>query len=184
VTRSNTGKVLQGVPFKFNTLFFHGDKWKYIPDGAFDESLKSNRVVRMLLEHDDALEFGDSKSNLILHADTYGIAFRCHLRDDPISLQVRALADSKAFTECSIGFSYAASNTETRAVSMTDVLFIYKATLHEISFLKAGACPETNAGIEDVNNLGPLFLDCKSLRLVSDNKFTEVMRRLRNLDNA
>jgi HK97 family phage prohead protease len=181
---SNTCKVLQGYSFRFNELFWHDDKWKYILDGAFDDSLKSNRVVRMLLEHNDALNFGDSKSNLIVHADDYGIAFRCHLRNDEISSHVRALAESKVFLDCSIGFTYAASDTTTRTIRTTEVLFLTKCTLHEISFLKAGACPQTSAMLADMKNCGPLFVDCKQSRLVSDNKFAHVIRQLRNLDNA
>jgi HK97 family phage prohead protease len=173
-------QVLQGYAFRFNELFWHGGKWKVIIDGAFDESLKTDHV-RMLLEHNDALEFGDSKSNLILHADEYGIAFRCHLRKDEISNHVRALAESKAFLDCSIGFAYSEADTTTRTVSKTDVLFIAKGELQEISFLKAGACPETNAILANAKDCGPLFSDCKSQRLVSDNKFTQVMRQLRDL---
>ncbi|SHN71578.1 HK97 family phage prohead protease [Bradyrhizobium erythrophlei] len=177
-----SGLVLHGYGFRFDTLYRHNDRWNYISPGAFDESLKSAHVVRMLLEHNDDLEFGNSQSNLILHADEYGVAFRCHLRKDKISEHVTALAQSKAFLDCSIGFTYAASNTTTHTVSQNPVHFISKGELQEISFLRAGACPETNATLEDADKCGPLFSDCKASRLVSDNKFNHLIRTLRDIE--
>ena len=84
-----SGKVLQGYGFKFDTLYFTRGRWNYISPGAFDESLKTDHV-RMLLEHDDSLCFGDNRSNLILESDQFGLAFRCHLRKDKISAHVTA----------------------------------------------------------------------------------------------
>jgi HK97 family phage prohead protease len=135
----------------------------------------------MLLEHDSALEFGCTKTNLILHSDEYGIAFRCHLRNDEISRHVRALAESKAYSEVSIGFSYRACDTVTRTVSKTEILFINKATLQESSFLKAGACEQTHAVLADMKNCNHLFEDCKTSRFVSDSKFEELRRTLEKL---
>jgi HK97 family phage prohead protease len=82
-----------------------------IPQGALDKSLKANDTVRMLMHHNADLEFGDSKRNLILHSDAYGLAFRCHLRNAEISSHVRALAESKAYSECSIGVEILKSET-------------------------------------------------------------------------
>ena len=176
-----SGKVLQGYGFKFDTHIFTRGKWNYISPGSFDESLKSSSVVRMLLEHDDALCFGDSKSNLILEADQYGVAFRCHLRKDDISKHLTALAQSKAFLDCSIAFEYRASDATVRTISKTEVTFITKATLQEVSYLRAGACPETSAVLEDADKCDLLLADCKAGRLVWDNKFAHVMRTLRDI---
>jgi HK97 family phage prohead protease len=175
------GKALSGYGVKYNTPYFHNGKYNCIQSGSFDDSLASGDTVRMLMEHDDALEFGDSKTNLILHSDDFGLAFRCHLRSDEISRHVVKLAESKAFLDCSIGFSYRASDTYTRTVSKTEVLFIRKAEIQEISFLRAGACSETSAVLEDADKCGALFEDCKSMRLVRDNKFNHLMRTLRDL---
>jgi HK97 family phage prohead protease len=181
---SNVGKVIQGYGVKYDTLFFHDDKWRYIPSGAFDESLKSGKKVRMLLEHNDALEFGDSQTNLILHNDDYGVAFRCHFRDDEISGYAYDLASSAAYTECSIGFVCDPSDAETRLISKTKVQFIHRAELREISLLRAGACPQTNAAIKDADSCRPLFVESKDQQLVRDNKFAELQRSLRRLDAA
>ena len=176
-----SGKVLQGYGFKFDTLYFTRGRWNYISPGAFDESLKTDHV-RMLLEHDDSLCFGDNRSNLILESDQFGLAFRCHLRKDKISAHVTALALSKAFLDCSIGFEYRASDTTVRTISKTEVTFITKATLQEISYLRAGACEQTSAVLEDADKVGPsLWEDCKASRLVNDNKFTHLMRTLRDI---
>jgi HK97 family phage prohead protease len=180
---SNAGLVIQGYFFKYATPFYQGDRWKCILCGAFDDSLKCDRV-RMLLEHNDALEFGHNRQNLILHSNETGIAFRCHLRNDPISFQVRALVEAKAFLDCSIGFSYKASDTTTRTVSKTEVLFVNKATLLEGSLLKAGACAKTSVTLKDVKDCEPLYVECTKSSFASDNAFTDVIRRLRDLDNA
>src|ERR1700730_10462852 len=89
---SNAGLCLQGYFFKYATPFYQGDRYKCILKGAFDDSLKSDHI-RALLEHNDALEFGHSRQNLILHSNETGISFRVHLRNDPISFQVRALVE-------------------------------------------------------------------------------------------
>jgi HK97 family phage prohead protease len=135
----------------------------------------------MLLEHNDALEFGDSKTNLVLHNDSFGLAFRCHLRDNEVSSHARALAESNAFSECSIGFSYEPHDAEIRTISKTDVLFVNKGSIHEISFVKAGAVKQTHAVIADADKCEPLWSDCKSLKFELDNKYTELQRTLRKL---
>jgi HK97 family phage prohead protease len=179
--RTNTGKVLQGYACKLDTIIRQGDNYKYIHGGAFDDFMKSGTTVRMLMEHNDALEFGDSKSNLILHTDDYGVAFRCHLRDDEISNHACDLAESKAYTECSIGLLYYPKDAETRIVSKTSVTFIHRAEFNEVSLVKTGACPQTHAVIENETNCRALFQDCNDKKLMRDNSFEHLQRTLRKL---
>src|SRR5580692_7775149 len=99
---SNDGLVIQGYFFKYLQPFFHNDRYKVIPRGAFDDSIKKDHI-RALLEHNDALEIGCTRTNMLLESNDTGIAYRIHLRSDPISFQVRAMVDVKAFLDCSIG---------------------------------------------------------------------------------
>jgi HK97 family phage prohead protease len=174
-----TGKCLEGFGVKYETPYTRNGKWNCILGGAFDDSIKRDRV-RMLLEHSDAMEFGCSKSNLILESCEYGLAFRCHLRRDEISKQVTALAESKTFLDCSIGFAFRKSDSSTRIIGGHSVLLIHKATLEEISFLRAGQVEQTSASLADADKCEPLFKDMA--RLVSENKFVHLMRTLRDLN--
>ena len=176
-----TGKALQGCAVKFNTTFWLGGRYKCLIDGAFDESLRSGSIVGMWMEHDSNLAFGDTRTNLILHSDDWGLWFRCHLRGDKISKHVQALAESKAFSEVSVGFSYHHSDSEIRTIGRHDVVIIKKANLAECSFLEAGACPTTNASLVDAKDCGALFEDCRSLRMRVDNAADDFLRKLRQL---
>jgi HK97 family phage prohead protease len=178
----NTGLVLQGIFFRYNQPFWQGERWKVIPKGAFDASLKTDHV-RAMLEHNPALEFGCTRTNMLLESSDTGICYRIHLRNDEISRHVRALVEAKLFLDTSIGFSYSASDTFERTVSKTEVLFITKATLLEGSLLKAGACERTSVVLKNVKDTEPLFIECETSKFKSDNAFTDVMRQLRNLKN-
>jgi HK97 family phage prohead protease len=136
----------------------------------------------MLMHHDTNLEFGDTKRNLILHSDEYGLAFRCHLRNDEISSQVRALAESKAYSECSIGVEILES--ETLRIRDTDVTLIREGKVHEISFVQTGCVLDTHAVIKNAKDCQPLFKECASKSVLVDSSFEVLMRAMQNLDNA
>jgi hypothetical protein len=72
------------------------------------------------------------------------------------------------------GFNRVRTSRSTTAV-------ITKGTLNEVSYLRAGACEQTSAVLEDADKVGLLFEDCKTSRLVSDNKLAHVMRTLQQL---
>jgi hypothetical protein len=116
------------------------------------------------------------------HPENDSEIFRCKPRNASPTRE-KDVSRLNAWAECSIGFSYRASDTTTRTISKTEVLFIYKGTIQEISFLKAGAVSETHAVLADMKDSQHLFLDCKSLKFRSDNKMAEVIRRLQKLDN-
>ncbi len=59
------------------------------------------------------------------------------------------------------------------------MLLIHKATLEEISFLRAGQVEQTSASLADVDKCEPLFKDMT--RLVSENKYVHLMRTLRDM---
>jgi HK97 family phage prohead protease len=177
---SNAGLVLQGYFFKYLQPFFQGERWKVIRKGAFDESLRTDHI-RALLEHSEALEIGHNRQNLILHSNETGIAFQIHLRDDLISNHVRELVEAKLFLDCSIGFSYRASDTEERTVSKSQVLWINKATLLEGSILKAGACATTSVTLKSAKDCDHLFIEATKPSFACDNSYTDVIRQLRNL---
>jgi hypothetical protein len=59
---------------------------------------------------------------------------------------------------------FPALNAEIRTISKTDVLFVNKGSIHEISFVKAGAVKQTHAVIADADKCEPLWSDCKSLK--------------------
>jgi HK97 family phage prohead protease len=151
--------------------------------GAFDASIRKDHV-KALLEHNDALEIGCTKSNLLLHSNQTAICFRLHLRTDEISRHARALVESRAMLDTSIGFSYAASNTEERTVSNTKLLFISKAALIEGSLVRAGACDRTSVVLKKAKDCQPLFVEAETSKFVSDNAFTDVIRKIRNLENS
>jgi hypothetical protein len=86
-------------------------------------------------------------------------------------------AQSKTFLDCSIGFSFRKSSI--RIIGGHEVLLIHRGTPEEISFLRAGQCEQTSAALVEADKCEPLFKDMA--RLVSDNKFTHLMRTLRDL---
>jgi HK97 family phage prohead protease len=176
-----TGKALQGCAVKYNTALNLSGGYKVLRDGAFDASLRSGSIVGMWMQHNPGLVFGDTRSNLILHSDDFGLWFRVHLREDKISSHVQALAESKAFTEVSVGFSYLHSNSEVRKISGHEVVIIKRTNLTECSLLEAGACLSTNASIVDVAKCKPLFEECRSLAMRGDNAADDFMRKLRRL---
>jgi len=179
---NNAGKVLQGYGCLYDTVFMFEGKHTCIISGALDKSLKANDPVRMLMHHDANLEFGDTKRNLILHSDDYGLAFRCHLRNDEISHHVRSLAESKLYSECSIGVEILKS--ETLRIRDTDVNLIREGRVHEISFVKTGCVLDTHAVIKDVKDCQPLFKECASKSVLVDSSFEVLMRAMQNLDNT
>ena len=175
---SYSGKCLEGFGVKYETPYIRNGIYNCILGGAFDDSIKRDRV-RMLLDHDDDLEFGCSQSNLILESSDYGLGFRVHLHKDDISKRVTALAESKTYLDCSIGFSFRKSDSSTRVIGHHDVLLIHRATLLEISFLAAGQVEQTSASLVDADKCEPLFESMT--RLVSENKFVHLMRTLRDM---
>jgi HK97 family phage prohead protease len=176
---NNTGLVLQGYGCRYDTVFLFEGKHTCIISGALDKALKANNPVRMLMHHDAGLEFGNTKQNLILHSDDFGLAFRCHLRNDEISSHVRALAESKAYSECSIGVEIVKS--ETLRIRDTDVNVIREGRVHEISYVRTGCVLDTHAVLKNVKDCQPLFKECESKQVLVDSGFEVLMRALRNL---
>jgi HK97 family phage prohead protease len=130
-----TGKAIQGLVCQYDVPLNLTSGYKIVWQGAFDASLRSGSIVEAWLQHKPALVFGDTRSNLILHSDDYGLWYRCHLRDDKISRHVEALVASKAFTEMSAGFSYSDADAETRKIGKHDVTIVRKAILREASLV-------------------------------------------------
>jgi HK97 family phage prohead protease len=176
-----TGKAVQGLVCAYDVPLNLTSGYKILWGGAFDETLKSGSIVEAWLQHNPALVWGSTKSNLILESTSYGLWWRVHLRSDEISRHVEALVASHAMSEVSVGFSYAASDAETLKIGKHDVTVIKKATLRECSLVEAGACLGTNASIVDVKDCRSLWEDCKSLSMRSENAFEDVMRKLRRL---
>jgi HK97 family phage prohead protease len=175
------GKVLHGLVCEYDVPLNLTSGYKIVWSGAFDESLKTGSLVEAWIGHDSNMVFGDTRSNLILHSDSYGLWFRVHLRTDTISKHVLALVESKAFTEMSVGLSYSEADAETRKIGGRDVTIVRKAILRECSLVAAGACLATNASLVDAKDCRPLFEDCKSLRMRVDNAADDFMRKLRRL---
>jgi HK97 family phage prohead protease len=179
----NTGLVIQGIFFRYGQPFWQGDRWKVVMKGAFDASLKKDHV-RAWLEHNPDLEIGCTQKNMLLESTDTRICFRLYLRDDEISRHARALVEARIFLDTSIGFSYAASDTFERTVSNTKLLFISKATLLEGSLVRAGACERTSVVLKNAKDCEPLFIESKTSKFVSDNAFTDVIRKIRNLESS
>jgi HK97 family phage prohead protease len=173
-----TGFAIQGLVCAYDVPLNLQSGYKIVWQGAFDESLKSGSIVEAWLQHNPALVWGDTRKNLILHSDSYGLWYRCHLRTDTISKHVHALVESKAFTEMSVGLSYHHADAETRKIGGRDVTIIRKAILRECSLVEAGACLATNASIVEVAKVGPLF---QTTTLKMDNAADDFLRKLRQL---
>ena len=176
---NNFGKVLQGYGCLYDTVFMFDGKHTCVLSGALDKALKANHTVRMLMHHQPELDFGDTERNLILHSDSYGLAFRCHLRNDEISYHVRELAESKAYSECSIGVEII--NSETLRIRNTDVHVIREGRVHEVSFVKSGCVHDTHAVIKNVKDCDLLSKECAAKSVLVDSKFEVLMRALRKL---
>lgn len=176
-----TGFAVQGLVCAYDVPLNLTSGYKIVWQGAFDESLKSGSIVEAWLQHNPALVWGDTRKNMILESDSYGLWYRVHLRTDEISKHVHALVESKAFTEMSVGFSYHHADAETLKIGGHDVVVVKKATLRECSLVEAGACLATNAAIVDAKDCGPLFADCRSLRMRVDNAADDFLRKLRRI---
>jgi HK97 family phage prohead protease len=128
-----TGFAVQGLVCAYDVPLNLTSGYKIVWQRAFDSSLKSGLIVEAWLQHNPALVWGDTRKNLILHSDSYGLWYRCHLRTDTISKHVHALVSSKAYTEMSVGFSYSESDAETLKIGGHDVVVVKKAILRECS---------------------------------------------------
>ena len=179
---ASRGKVIEGIATKYNSVLFHDGMFKVLMPGAFDICLKNDAPVEMWLEHNESLRLGDTKTNLDLFSDDYGLHFRLRLDDSEISWHARSLVASKAYTECSIGYDRA--KTGTREIDGKQVLFIYQARLEEVSLVQNGAVKTTHATVNDLDQCGSLADDCKSMKFRCDNAYVELERALRRLDRT
>jgi HK97 family phage prohead protease len=169
--------VIEGIATKYNSVLFHDGKFKVVTPGAFDLSMKYDAPVEMWIDHDKSLRLGDARTNLDLYSDDFGLHFRLRLDNTELSSHARALVESKAYTQCSIGYDQ--GKTETREVEGHSVLYILQARLEEISVVPAGAVKATHAQVNDIENCRSLEHDCKSLKFLCDNSFAELQRALR-----
>jgi HK97 family phage prohead protease len=172
-------KVIDGIATKYNYALFHDGKLKVIMPGAFDISMEYDAPVEMWIDHDKSLKIGDSRTNLELHSDEYGLGFRLRLDNSTLASHARSLVESKAYTEMSVGYDHV--KTDTREIGGKSVLFILQARLQEISLVQAGCVTTTHAQISDIDTCGSLALDCKSMKFRVDNSYAELQRKLRNL---
>jgi HK97 family phage prohead protease len=170
-------KVIEGTATKYNSVLFHDGKFKVVAPGAFDLSMKYDVPVEFWMDHDRFLKLGDTRNNLEIYSDDMGLHFRLRLDNTELSSHARALVESKAYTECSIGYDQ--GRTEKREVAGQDVLFILQARLEEISLVPSGAVKATHAQISDVDNCRSLEHDCKSMKFRCDNSYAELQRALR-----
>jgi HK97 family phage prohead protease len=171
-------KLIEGTGTKYNSVLFHDGKLKVVAPGAFDRSINDAKV-EMWIDHDRALKLGDTRSNLELFSDEFGLHFRLRLNNTELSSHAQALVESKAYTECSVGFD--SGKTELREIDGHSVLYILQARLEEVSIVPAGAVKATHAQISDIENCESLERDCKSLRFRSDNAYAELQRALRRV---
>jgi HK97 family phage prohead protease len=170
-------KVIEGVASKYNSVLFHDGKWKAVAPGAFDRSLKYDAPIEIWIDHDKTLKVGDTTTNLELYSDDFGLHFRLRLDNTELSSHARALVESKAYTECSIGYDQ--GTTELREIGGYSILYILQARLEEVSLVPTGAVKATHAQVNDMEKCGSLEHDCKSMKFLCDNSYEELQRALR-----
>jgi HK97 family phage prohead protease len=166
-------KVIEGYGVKYNTVINDGKLNMVVPD-ALDTSM-----VQFWVDHKSQLKLGDTRTNLELYTDDYGLAFRLRLDDSELAERACALVKNKQKTECSIGFDLA--KTVTREIDGKSIIVILQARLEEISLVFSGAMSDspTHAMVNDIEKCGSLADDCKSMKFRSDNSFAELQRKLR-----
>jgi HK97 family phage prohead protease len=169
-------KVIEGTATKYNSVLFHDGKLKVVAPGAFDRSMKYEAPVEIWIDHNKTLKLGDTRRNLELISDEAGLHFRLRLDNTELSSHARALVESKAYTECSIGFD--SGKTELREIEGHSVLYILQARLEEVSLVPAGAVKATHAQVNDIENCDSLEQDCKSMKFRYDNSFAVLQRAL------
>jgi HK97 family phage prohead protease len=170
-------KVIEGTATKHNSVLFHDGKFKVVAPGAFDLSMKYDVPVEFWIDHDRSLKLGDTRTNLELYSDDFGLHFRLRLDNTELSSHARALVESKAYTECSVGFD--SGKTELREIEGHSVLYILQARLEEVSLVPAGAVKATHAQVNDIENCRSLEHDCKSMKFRCDNSYASLHRALR-----
>jgi len=173
-------RILQGYATRYNKALIHDGKIKLLKPDAFDDWLQLNKPIRFLIAHDEEQLVSTTESNLQIHSDKYGIAFRLSFPNTPIGHKAQSFAAAKSHTGMSIGYGKAKSHVE--EVDGISVEVITKAELYECSLCPEGAVKQAYAVLEYPEKCGSLSQDCADKKLLLDGDYVAVMRALTKLE--
>jgi len=167
--------ALQGYAARYGKLFSHKGTAAVFVRGAFKKSIGDGQKIDLIHSHDDSVVYGRAD---VLHDDE-GVAFRFLLPKTPRGYALRKMAISYAMPDISVGARILKSAKQ--MVDGIDVLFITEAKLEEISLVKDGAVPHSNATVIDAAK-EPSFRDSVNRgRVLLDSATLEVLRNLNSM---
>jgi HK97 family phage prohead protease len=151
---------------------------------AFNRTLRSGSVVKLLLNHIDSECVGSTDDNLQIHSDRHGLAFRFKITDSESALRVKSMAASRNNTCTSVGFDWQGAETITRLVDGVETVCITDTTLFECSFLHgyhAGRIEQAYATLLDLDYSKSLQDNCSGGMFLREGAAIGVTRALQDL---
>jgi HK97 family phage prohead protease len=177
--RSNKGFIIQGIATKYSSVLqTQSGRFVYIMPDAFKVSMRYDKI-EVWLDHQKSLSLKDCRVELF--SDEESLNFRVHLLDSEICHHARALVECDSYSQCSVGFH--SSVVSKRDVVGTEVSYVLRGTLTDVSLLSAGGCASTHCEVSRLADCNTLEDDCKRFRMKSDNDFIAIRRAFQKLES-
>lgn len=172
--------AIQGFAAIHNTTFAAAGRYVFFQEGCFWDSIYDGSNKLLLLDHDETkqvgstelgLEFASTTSNSLVN----GLAFRMPIGpENPDSHLIYETITSLKRPCVSVGIEIL--KKERLNVEGSDVDVVLKAKVLEISLVKEGAVPGTNACIVDLDNEDPwLSFAARSPHFALDKAYSNVL---------
>lgn len=170
---------IQGFAAIHNTTFVASGRYVYFREGCFWDSIYDGSKKRLLLDHDDGKQVGSTDLGLEFASTTglsqvNGLAFRMPIdRDNPDSELIYDTITNLDRPCVSVGITI--EEKQTIVVDGSNVDIILKAKIDEISLVKEGAVPGTNASVVDLEHEDPwLFFAARSSMFALDKGYANL----------
>ena len=171
-------KCIDGLATKYSTALVNcGELRAFIP-GCFDASLRDNKDIQFLIQHDAANCIGSTRTNLTIVDDgEVGLAFRLRVPNTMPGQIAARMVENGNRAGMSIGYSIL--EDEVHCLAGHQVRLITRATLSELSLVRAGAVRRAFATVVD----GARTPAPRAGNMSVDWKFANCIHKL-NLANA
>jgi|GEM_PF-6315550 len=141
-------KCMDGLATKYDKIVVvDGEKRAFVP-GCFEMSLRSNRPIQFLVQHNAPNLVATSRDNLsVIDDPKVGLTFRLRVPNTMVGQIAARMVEAGSRTAMSIGYSI--EDDEVHDIAGHRVRLITRADLKEISLVKAGAIRHAFAMIVD-----------------------------------
>ncbi|MDB5825743.1 MAG: hypothetical protein JWR21_4447 [Herminiimonas sp.] len=180
--------AVQGFAAIYQTTFQAKGHYVFLQAGCLDDSIYQPGKL-LLLDHSEQKQVGATSlglefANTSAANPVHGLAYRMPLDAANADSEMIFNTVSKLERPCvSIGISY--DKAETIQVEGQDVEVVIKASLKEISLVREGAVPGTNASLVDLDDEEPwLWMAARSRRFVADKLIGNVEARAKRITDA